>query len=654
MEVGQVPGAMRPIRELDNDEFFERFQCDRLTANVLGSRLRYVVQHMCTGLLQTAFSMIIRDWYDFAASVSGPRSLDYPMPAVSNSLMLFLGTMAEALRNSVEEFGVDRLQPGDVLVANDPYKIGNHPNDVCFIRPIFHGGSEPVAFVSLRAHLQDVGGVVPAGFSGTKRNVYENGLVMSPRLLYRDDEPVLETWNLLFDNARWAELLVSDINSVHGALQLGEKLIVETIDRYGLDAFHGAVRYACDLSYEAMANSIAELPDGVYQGEDLLDGDAVDDTEQYRVKVKVKVSGDRLEVDFSGTSRQARTSVNAGWLDTKTGVSIALMFLLAPTSAFTSGALRNVDIVLPDSTYISAAPPDGAIMLFFESVVTIVSAVFRALSLPLGEGAVGGDFGSLSLHNVSGVDAGGQPWASMAQLGGEHGPWAGTKDADGDSFMVFYPANNIDPATEAIESDIPVVVLRKEYVPDTAGPGLHRGGAAVVHDTLYFSGGEHYSMPLHFRNPSGFGVWGGGTGRAGGVWAWEGDGKAPGRNEVTPPALGPGAYVDAVPVAGVFDPETKEPDGDGEYFSFARVPTWSTDPGAMFRYITNGGGGWGAPLERDIDAVLADVRDEYFSAGAAREVFGVVVEGDPRADPEGLTVDRAASEELRRQMAAGS
>jgi N-methylhydantoinase B len=653
MEVGQIPGARRPIRELDNDEFLERFQCDRLTANVLASRLRYVVQHMCTGLLQTAFSMIIRDWYDFAASISGPRSLDYPMPAVSNSLMLFLGTMAEAVRNSVEEFGIERLKPGDVLVANDPYKIGNHPNDVCFIRPIFRDGDEePVAFVTLRAHLQDIGGVVPAGFSGTKKNVYENGLVMSPRLLYSGDEPVLETWNLFFDNARWAELLVSDIGSVHGALQLGEKLILETIDRYGVDAFHGAVRYACDLSSEAMSNAIAELPDGVFEGEDLLDGDAVDDTEQYRVKVRVKVAGDRLEVDFSGTSRQARTSVNAGWLDTKTGVSIALMFLLAPTSAFTSGALRNVDIVLPDSTYISAAPPDGAIMLFFESVVTIVSAVFRALSLPLGEHAVGGDFGSLSLHNVSGVDADGQPWASMAQLGGEHGPWAGTEEADGDSFMVFYPANNIDPATESIESDVPVVVLRKEYLPDTAGPGLHRGGAAVVHDTLYLSAGEHYSMPLHFRNPSGFGVWGGGTGKPGGVWAWEGDGKAPGRGEVVPPPLGPGAYVDAVPVAGVLDPETKEPDESGEYFSFARVPTWSTDPGAMFRYVTNGGGGWGAPLERDVEAVLADVRDEYFTVEAAREIFGVAVIGDPHTDPEGLAIDREATAELRRQASA--
>jgi N-methylhydantoinase B len=113
--------------------------------------------------------------------------------------------------------------------------------------------------------------------------------------------------------------------------------------------------------------------------------------------------------------------------------------------------------------------------------------VFRALATALGERAVGGDCGSLSIHNANGVHPDGTPWVTTAQCGGEHGPWGATRHGDADSYSVFYLANNLDPATEAIETDVPVVVLRKEYVTDSAGAGTHRGGAAVLKDTLWLS-----------------------------------------------------------------------------------------------------------------------------------------------------------------------
>src|SRR3954469_10967326 len=125
MEVGDLKVQdSRAIRQLGEQEFFDRYQCDRFTATVLGSRYRYIVQHMCTGLLNNAFSVILRDWYDFAATISAPREMDYAMPAMSNSLVLFVGTMTDAVRTAVEEYGPDRLQPGDIMMVNDPYRIG--------------------------------------------------------------------------------------------------------------------------------------------------------------------------------------------------------------------------------------------------------------------------------------------------------------------------------------------------------------------------------------------------------------------------------------------------------------------------------------------------------------------------------------------------
>src|SRR5882724_897924 len=141
------PAPATALKDLSDEAFRGRYGTDRFTATALASRYRYTVQHMCTDLLQSAFSVILRDWYDFAATISAPPSLDYAMPAVSNSLFVFVGTMTDAVRNSVEEFGVDELRPGDVLICNDPYRVGTHVNDVLFCRPVFRDG-KIVAFVN--------------------------------------------------------------------------------------------------------------------------------------------------------------------------------------------------------------------------------------------------------------------------------------------------------------------------------------------------------------------------------------------------------------------------------------------------------------------------------------------------------------------------
>ncbi|MFF5987102.1 hydantoinase B/oxoprolinase family protein [Prauserella flavalba] len=638
------------LKDLDDGQFTERYGADRFTATVLASRMRYIVQHMCTGLLNNAFSLILRDWYDFAATISGPPEQNYPMSSVSNSLAMFLGTMSEAVRNTVEEYGPENLRPGDVVICNDPYRAGNHVNDICFIRPVF-AGDRLISFVTLRAHQLDMGGVVPAGFSGTKRNVYENGLVIAPTLLYRDNKPIKSAFNLIFDNARYCALLLPDIKTIYANLLLGEQLILESVERYGVEAYLGAIRYSTDVSAEAMRTALAELPDGVYEAEEGIDCDGIDDTIDYRIKVKITKSGPRMELDFSGTSPQARTSINAGILDTKTAVGVALKFLIDPATPFTSGAYRDIDIVLPAGTFISATPPDGAVFLYWESTGPVLLAVFRALEKALGRKAVGGDYGSLNIHNANGVLEDGTPWVTTAQCGGEHGPWGATEAGDADSYSVVYQANNLDPATEAIESELPAVVLRKEYTPDSGGAGTNRGGAAVLKDTLYLTAAEHWSSPLHTKSPSGLGVYGGKSGGLGATWVFHADrGDVVRRKELI--GTTDEVYAEATPVAGMLNPDTKCIDPDGKYFYFASTPVWHTKPHAVFRYLTNGGGGWGDPTERDPERVKKDVRDEYVTIEGAYRDYGVVITGDPLTDPEGLQVDEAATRKRRAEMAA--
>ena len=638
------------VRDMTQAELQESYSNDRFTATVLASRMHYVVEHMCAGLLNNAFSQVLRDWYDFAATIVGPRELNYPMSTVSNSMSCFVGHMAEQLRVTVEEFGYEDIEPGDVIIGNDPYRVGNHVNDMCFTRPVFHDG-EIIAFVSMKAHQLDMGGNVPAGFSAMTKNVFEGGLVIPPTLLFHKDRPVKSTFNLIFDNSRYGGLLLPDMMSIYQQLLLGEKLLLESVERYGRDAFLGAMNYSCDVGAEAMREAIrTKLPDGVYEGEEFLDADGVDESLEYRVKVRIAKHGENIEIDLSGTSQQARTCINGGPFDAKSAVIVALKMLLDPLTAITSGSFRNIDLVIPPGTVCSATPPDGAIFLYWESSLALLGAIYRALSSVLGEDAIGGDYGSVCLHNGSGVHADGTPWVTVAQCGGEHGPWGGTKVGDGDSYQVVHIGNNLDPATEAIEADVPVVLLRKDYVIDSAGAGENRGGAAVVKDVLWRTDAEHWLTPSRTKQPAGIGANGGGSGTAQAVWLFPPDVYDVTR-ELGLLGVGAETYANAVPVAGVLDPQTHALDPEGEFYFHGSRPVWQTQAGSTFRYVTGGGGGWGKPLLRDPDRVLRDVRDEYISAAAAERDYGVIVLGDPATDPEGLRIDVEASTIRRAQLA---
>lgn len=632
----------KALRDLDEDEFRSKYDTDRLTATVLAGRARYIVEHMSTGLVTQSFSPIIRDWYDFAATISGPPEDDIEMAVASRSLAVFTGTMADAVRNSVIEYGVDDLREGDVLMCNDPFRTGTHVNDTLFCKPVFHGG-QVSAFVAIQAHQMDMGGVVPFGFSGTKKNVYENGLVIPPMLLYREGEPIKSAFSMFLDNVRMGGIILADLMTIHQSLGLAERLMHETLDRYGRDAVRGALRFAVDGSAESMSDALRQIPDGIYEGEDMIDADGASDDEDYTIKVRINKRGGRCEVDLSGTSRQALGSINAGFLDCKTMTGLALRLLIDRGSHYNQGSYKPIDMVIPPGTLVSAMPPEGAIFLYWESTVPVILAVFRALRDALGEDAVGGDYGSLSLHNANGVTPDGMPWASQAVAGGEHGPWGATKHGDADSYQVIYYANTFDPPTEASETDAPMVILRKEYTPDTAGAGFNRGGNALRKDTLWRTDAEHYSMPLHLRSPAGLGVYGGGDGACGGVWQFPPEAFA---GDLI--GLDDEVYAKATPIAGVMNPETNVLDPEnGEYVYFARVPIWQTEPNTIWRYITNGGGGWGEALDRDPERVKIDVRDEYVTIEGALRDYGVVVVGDPESDPEGLTVDLEATERER-------
>ena len=318
---------------------------------------------------------------------------------------------------------------------------------------------------------------------------------------------------------------------------------------------------------------------------------------------------------------------------------MALKYLLDPTGPFTSGCYRPIDIVMPDGAILSALPPDGVVFAYGEPTNALLTAIFAALAEPLGARAVGGDIGAPNLHSAVGRHPNGAPWVSIV-AGGQHGPWGATDAGDADSYCSFYQVNGMDTPIEAHEAETPVVFLRRDYLCDTAGPGRHRGGAAVCKDTWWLTDVDHHLFTLRFKRATGIGVHGGEEGTTGGVWLWPDQGPVRVRGSTA------ADYAGATGVAGRLDPQTLVPGKEAPWVYFGRE-RWHTKPRATLRHVTNSGGGWGAALARDPQRVLEDVRDGYVSLSGAARDYGVVITGDPAHDPEGLRLDEAATRKLR-------
>ncbi len=639
----RIESEPRLLRDYDDQSFAARYGCDRFTAALLVNRFRYTPTHMSSKLQANAFSVIIRENGDLCAALCGPPELNWAMPAVSQANPLHWGPMADAVRSSVDYFGIENLEPGDVLIVNDCHHVGTHTHDVMFLKPLFVGG-KLVSVLAMRAHQLDWGGRTPYGFDVSGTSLGEDGLVFPPTLLFRGGKPVRGTIDLIAMNTRLANVVLPDITSAIRALELGEELVFETIGKYGLDAYFGAMRYACDSGAESMRLALTRIPDGDYYGEEILEHDGLVNSPEYVIKLHVKKCGTQMEFDFSGSSHASRSALNCAGVDTKSTVIFVLKMLLDRHTPYSSGAQRGIDLILPPGSILNATYP-SATMYYWELILAVSGAIFKAFNPVLGEDAVAPDGWSYAVHTVAGMTEEGATWFG----GGLTSPfpwipWGGTRCGDSDGNAVSLFMNTTDYGSEPVEADHPVVILRRQLMMDTAGPGYNRGGAATIGDAYWFHGGDHIAFQTRVIRPC-EGVNGGRPGTMGGGWIFDPQVTGEPGNRFLATDLSGEIYRKATAITGLIDPMTNEISRDGEYIYERRVI--HGPPGSILRFIGNGAGGWGNSFTREPDRVLHDVRDEYVSIEGAARDYGVVIVGNPGEDPEGLRIDVEATAKLR-------
>ncbi|OHV66555.1 hydantoinase B/oxoprolinase family protein [Pseudofrankia sp. BMG5.36] len=604
--------------------------------------LRYglieVAREMNDSLMRSAFSPVCRDILDCTTGIHMRNGDAWETVAQWEGCMQHAFTSQHIVNFVMDEWDVDTLQPGDVILVNDPWRGTIHQSDVNLLRPVFV--NDRVEFLlHSTSHLVDLGGPIAGGFANGVQTSFEEQLKFAPTLLYANDVPVRPLFNFILENNRVPSMVLGDLRALHGCLVVGERQLHAMIDRSGLDNVRSAGLYAIEETEASMRRGIAGIPDGDYRVEDFLDDDGVTD-ERVPVVVTLRVRGDSMEIDYSGTGRQPLGNVGTAWSEaTRCIESVKLM--IDPHTSVNSGTLRPVEVLLPPGSVVCVLPPSSC-SNHTDIGSRTMNGVVRALGDAMEQRSIACDSGTSLVVSMGGIDTRrgheGDPWGGFALAGGG---WGGTWKSDGVSFCVPPQGNCRTSVQEHSEIESPLIVTQHEMMPDSAGAGRFRGGFGAVYTVTTQS--ETVVAITSDRVRAGApGTAGGGRGMP--VYGWYIRDFNPSMHH------DPLNLAGAEPLFGVFDSNgVPDPErGDfclGTRFTTAKISGLALKPGDALRLVIGGGGGWGDPLSRDIERVQSDVANQLYSEAFVRIAFGVVIDGG--------RLDVRATDDLRAELRAG-
>ncbi|RDI55992.1 hydantoinase B/oxoprolinase family protein [Nocardia mexicana] len=600
--------------------------------DILRHGLTEVAREMLDSLMRSAFSPVCRDILDCTSAIHMRTDDGWETVALWEGCMQHAFTAPHIANFVMEDWDIDRMQPGDVIFVNDPWRGTIHQSDVNLLRPVFVDGRVEFLLHST-SHLVDLGGAIPGGFSNGTQTHFEEQLKLPPTLLYANDIPVRSAFNFILENNRVPQLVLGDLRALHGCLVVGERQLQEIIARSGLEKVRAAGRYAIEATEAGMRRGIASIPDGDYAAEDFLDEDGIGD-EPVPVAVTVKVRGDSMEIDFSGSGRQPLGNCGTAWCEATRCIE-AVKLMVDPSTPVNSGTLRPIETLLPPGSVVQVLPPSSC-SNHADIGARGINVVTRALSRATGD-SFACDTGTAVVVSLGGIDTRpgheGTPWGAFALAGGG---WGGTWKEDGVSFCVIPIGNCRTSVQEHLEIESPLVVVQHEMVIDTAGAGRFRGGAGSVY-SIYAESDTMVTITADRVRIGAPGSQGGGAGAPAYGWYIEDFDLARHGDPLD--------LRGAEPLFGMFD-EAGRPDPDhGEFGRGARYRTGKFSglvlkAGDALRFVIGGGGGWGDPLERDAQRVAADVRAGLVSHEFATDAYGVVI-ADGVVDAEATTARRA-------------
>ena len=434
---------------------------DAVTLEVLWTRLISMVNEAAAALVRTSFSTVVRESHDFSCVLTDERG--HSLVQATESIPSFIGTLPKTVAHFLAAFPPSQLAPGDVIITNDPWLGTGHLPDITVAKPIFRG-KRLVGFSASTAHSPDIGGIVR---SPVPREIFEEGFQIPIMKLIEAGKPNETLLTLLRRNVRTPDLTTGDLWAQITALDLLERRLLHLMDEYRLESLTALAKEIQGRSERAMRAAIAELPDGTYRS--ALQTDGLD--EPLDIVMTLKLKGEEIAMDFSGTSPQVARAINLPMCYTYAMAAYGVKCVAAPNVPNNEGAFKPVTVTAPEGCLVNPVYPAsvGSRALTGHFIPPLVLEALSQIAPERVMAAVGSPLWAITQTGVS------QEGKTFAHLFFFNGGMGGNPRRDGVSTL-SWPSNISSTPTEVIEQLAPLRVHHRRLRTGSGGTGKHRGG----------------------------------------------------------------------------------------------------------------------------------------------------------------------------------
>lgn len=556
---------------------------DPISLEVIRNRLAFIADEMETALLKSAYSSIIKEALDASAAIFDTKGQTIVQ---ATALPAQLGMLIPAVKSIIDAYPPNQMKEGDIYLMNDPYNGGTHLPDITVVAPVIYHG-ETLALSVNMAHHQDVGGKTAGSIPTDATEIFQEGLIIPPLKFYDQGKPNETLLAIIKKNVRIPYNTMGDFRAQIASCNVGVNRFKRLFDEYGAERTLFNIEELFNRAEKMTLEKIKEIPDGEYTFEDYIDNDGIELDRRITLRVKITIKGSEFLVDFTGTDPQVKGPINSVPSATMTAVYFVVKAITDPSIPNNAGCYRSIRAVLPEGSLVNPRLP-AAVNARAITFKRIVDLLFGALAKAIPDRIHAASSGNIQAVSFGGIDPLTSKAFAVADVGA--GGMGARPTKDGIDRLDTDVSNCMNVPVEAVEMNFPLRVIKNNLWNDSAGAGKYRGGLgfekwfeAVRGEIVVSHRGDR-----NFTRP--WGLFGGKAARS-----WE-------------------SYI-------------VRKDGSREKIKAKKE--FCMMAGDQLHLYAAGGGGYGDPLEREVNAVLEDVLDRKVSIEKAREDYGVVIEGMP-------------------------
>ena len=436
---------------------------------IFKSLFHAIAEEMGATLKRTAFSPNIKERRDYSCAIFDHRG---DMIAQGDHMPVHLGSMPLSVKAAIENRAIE---PGNMIILNDPYKGGTHLPDLTLVSGVF-AKRRLLFYVACRAHHSDVGGMSP-GSMPLAQEIYQEGLRIPPVTLLSNGKINRDVWDIVLANVRTPDEREGDLAAMIGANRTGDRRLAEIVAKYGWNEVSRYVTAILNYSERMTRHAISNIPDGTYEAGDFLDDDGVSEG-PIAIRVKIRIDGDTAVIDFSGSDPQAQGSVNAVYAITASAVFYVFRTLVGFSIPSNAGGMRPLQIIAPEGTIVNARPPAAVCGGNVETSQRIVDVLYKCLAQAIPDRVPAASQGTMNNLTFGAIDPRtNQPVAYYETVSGGMGA---RPTMDGLSAVHTHMTNSMNTPIEALEHAYPVRLVRYSLRRHSGGRGMWRGGDGVT------------------------------------------------------------------------------------------------------------------------------------------------------------------------------